>query len=49
VTLANAKLDDELSQAMSLEGDQEEGKNVYKERAWNNFDNYNAELLFQTG
>jgi cytochrome c553 len=29
-TLADAKLDDELSQAMSLEGDREEGKKVYK-------------------
>jgi cytochrome c553 len=29
-TLAGAKLDGELSQAMSLEGDREEGKKVYK-------------------
>jgi len=29
-TLANAKLDDGLSQAMSLEGDREAGNNVYK-------------------
>jgi len=30
VTLADAKLDDELTQAMALEGDAERGKEVYK-------------------